>query len=153
MRRDDTNTRRDDEEPQAPRRLVAYLEELSTRRVFVPPTIDEAILRTAQQHLRKPEPARKGFCFARFFRWTLAMACLVLLGTMLLFLRPQTNYAREDLNRDNRVDILDAFQLARALQSVNPSSVQDLNGDGTVNQTDVDLLAQESVKLEKGRGS
>jgi hypothetical protein len=60
-------------------------------------------------------------------------------------------YAREDVNRDGRVDILDAFLLARQLQSGdNPGSSLDLNGDGVVDHRDAESIAAKAVKLEKG---
>ena len=60
-------------------------------------------------------------------------------------------YVREDLNRDGRVDILDAFQLARQLQSGNdPGAGSDLNSDGEVDRRDVEIIAAQAVRLEKG---
>src|SRR5262249_30206563 len=59
-------------------------------------------------------------------------------------------YSREDLNRDGKVDILDAFILARKLQGAPVSDrTLDLNGDGLVNQRDVEIIAVHAVSLEK----
>jgi hypothetical protein len=57
--------------------------------------------------------------------------------------------AREDLNHDGRVDILDAFQLARELRAGKKPAV-DLNGDGVVDERDADVIATRAVSLEKG---
>src|SRR5437867_405152 len=43
----------DDQTLQAPPGLVAALKALPTGRVFIPPTLDEAVLRAAQRHLTK----------------------------------------------------------------------------------------------------
>ena len=62
-------------------------------------------------------------------------------------------YAREDVNQDGRVDILDAFQLAREIQSgaALPTAL-DFNGDGVVDRSDADVIASEAVSLEKKGG-
>ncbi len=57
-------------------------------------------------------------------------------------------FAREDVNGDRSVDILDAFALARRLEQ--PESVPaawDFNNDGTIDRGDVDWIARVSVKL------
>lgn len=150
----DTDTRRDGEEPQASRKLLAALKEPPLRRVFVPPTVDDAVLKIARQHLVRPK--RVGFGALRtWLAWpAFAAACLVLIGWLYFALRPVNSIAtlaREDLNHDGRVDILDAFQLARELHSgVQPASGLDLNGDGRVDQADVEHIAAQAVKLGKG---
>lgn len=59
-----------------------------------------------------------------------------------------TQLAREDLDRNGRVDILDAFLLARQLEQgdVN-NAVWDLNRDGKVDQIDVQHAAALAVRL------
>src|SRR5262245_37151144 len=115
MNTGDPNTRRDGEEPQAPLKLAAALKELPARRVFVPPTLDEAVLGAARRHLAEPRRSAPG-AFDRFRSWflwpTVAAACLALIGLIYFFAKPAKDLAREDLNHDGRVDILDAFQLA-----------------------------------------
>ena len=60
-------------------------------------------------------------------------------------------FARWDLNQDGRVDILDAFALARQLKQGGASSLQlDVNGDGVVDDRDVTAIAARAVKLERG---
>jgi hypothetical protein len=166
MKPSDPNTRRDDEEPKAPAKLVTALKEPSARRVFVPPAMDVAILRAAQQHLARspaspaPSDAERAGVRGTFTRllspwllWpTVATACLALAGLTFFASRSsQPQFAREDLNRDGRVDILDAFQLAREIQSgAVPATITDLNNDGVVDRQDADIIAMHSVKLEKG---
>jgi hypothetical protein len=61
-----------------------------------------------------------------------------------------SRFAREDVNRDSLVNILDAFQLARELRSGAPVPPRfDFNGDGIVNRADVDAVAAEAVRLER----
>ena len=149
----DSNTRRDGEELPAPARLVAALKEPPARRVFVPSSVDDALLKAARQHFAKPE--RASFRFPRpWILWpTMATACITLAGLAYFASRPssQSEFAREDLNRDGRVDILDAFQLARETQSnTKPTTTADLNKDGLVDRRDVEIIATHAVKLEKG---
>jgi hypothetical protein len=147
------NTRHDGEEPNAPARLVAALKEPPPRRVFVPPTVDDAVLVTARRHLAKP--LRLGFGVLR--SWLLwpaaATACIALIGVGLFLVR-QTGrppeFAREDINRDGHVDILDALVLARAVQAGGQAPSPDLNGDGVVNLRDAEQIAAQAVKLGKG---
>jgi len=154
MKPGDINTRRDGEEPQAPEKLVAALEELPARRVFVPPAIDAAVLLAAHRHLVGPR--RPGFgAMLAWLKWPAwAAACLVVVGLVCFFKKPggvTSTVALMDLNHDGRVDILDAFQLTRELQSgQKPPSGLDLNSDGVVDQRDVHIIASQAVKLEKG---
>lgn len=56
-----------------------------------------------------------------------------------------------DIDLDGRVDILDAFKLARYIKSAGRLEKKwDMNGDGTVNSQDVDLIALAAVRLDKG---
>jgi hypothetical protein len=49
------------------------------------------------------------------------------------------------------VDILDAFKLARYVESAERTEKKwDINGDGLVNSNDVDLVASAAVRLDKG---
>src|SRR5262245_2313029 len=153
MNTSDPNTRRDGEEPRMPPKLVAALKELPERRVFVPPTVDEAVLSAARRQLA-PQP-RPGFGWLRSpLTWpAFAAACLALIGLIYFFAKPghgTPDLTREDLNRDGQVDILDAFQLARELRAGQKPTGRDLNGDGVVDQRDAARIATHAVKLEKG---
>ncbi len=56
-----------------------------------------------------------------------------------------------DIDLNGRVDILDAFKLARHIESdARPDARWDINGDGLVNRTDVDNVARAAVRLDKG---
>lgn len=154
MKNGDTNTRRDGEEPQAPEKLVAAFKELPARRVFVPPAIDSVVLLAAHRRLARPRWAGAG-AFRYWLNWPVwAAACLAVLGLVFLFVKPAAVtpvIAQEDVNHDGRVDILDAFQLARELQSGRKVTPRlDLNNDGVVDQHDVEIIAAQAVTLEKG---
>lgn len=59
--------------------------------------------------------------------------------------------AREDLDGNSRIDIRDAFLLARRLaMGESPKRQWDLNGDGKVDRADVDAIALAAVRLDEG---
>ena len=61
--------------------------------------------------------------------------------------------AREDLDGNGRVDIVDAFILASWLRD-DPGCLAleyDFNGDGTVNRADADYIASKAVRIDEGR--
>ena len=64
---------------------------------------------------------------------------------------PADGIARaDDLNRDGRVDVLDAFALARAVDAGEGKPAWDLNRDGAVDRADVDAVALAAVSLGGG---
>ena len=152
----ESNGHFDDQTLQAPPGLVAALKALPTDRVFISPTLDEAVLRAAQRHLTK----RASPAF-NWFRPRLWLAATALVVSLLLAAEVVTNslrhrprapaFAREDLNHDGRVDILDAFALARQLKSgAAPGPLFDINGDGVIDERDIATIAARAVKLQKG---
>lgn len=59
--------------------------------------------------------------------------------------------AQADIDRNGRVDILDAFKLARHIESGRQTDkLWDINGDGIINRKDVDKVAFAAVRLDKG---
>lgn len=171
------NGRHRDEELEVPAKLVSALRQLPRDPVFVPPTVDEALMKVARQHLGRPEKRR--ISWFRLLPWTVATAGLavaVLLAyphakeflgfeksakavrggwenTSATGIQPQSQGLadlREDLNHDGKVDILDAFILARKLKGAPLSdSSLDLNGDGVIDNRDVEVIAVHAVSLEK----
>jgi hypothetical protein len=62
--------------------------------------------------------------------------------------RPGLAEGRADIDGSGRVDILDAFRLARHLESGGPAAAEwDLTGDGRVDREDVDAAAFAAVRL------
>ena len=153
----DDNQHDPDEGLEAPPQLVSALKRLPREPVFIPPTADEAILRAARKHLNPPREVRAGWF--RFLPWVAGAAAALLLLAVIpqFFKRPapvqgrDSTFARGDLNHDGRVDILDAFALARQLKQGGTRNLQlDVNGDGVVDERDVAALAARAVKLERG---
>jgi dockerin type I repeat protein len=142
-----------EQEPPAPARLVEGLRSLHNQKPLVPPFVDEAILAHVHARLKgQSERARVVW----LPRWAMAAAAVIVLciGAGLLLTRrtnPPAIIAREDIDRNGQVNILDAFALARKLQQGGgDGTVLDLNGDGVVDQRDIDWVASRAVKLHKG---
>jgi hypothetical protein len=152
----DNHPQDQDEALEAPAKLVAALKRLPQDRVFVPPTVDEAVLRTARQRLDSPRRTWPGWW--RFMPWAAAAAVLVLLATVPHFSRwpahgpaREPAFARWKLNREGDLDILDALVLARQLKQGGTTDLQwDVNGDGVVDERDVSAIAARAVRLEAG---
>ena len=160
MQMPDNNQPCQDQALEAPPRLVAALKRFPQEPIFIPPTADEAILRAARRHLAQPGKVRRGW-LARFrlMPWVAGAAAAILLLAAIpqFFKQPapgpgrDSAFARGDLNHDGRVDILDAFALARQLKQGGTRNLQlDVNGDGVVDERDVAALAARAVKLEQG---
>ncbi len=151
----ENNRDREKEALEAPPKLISALKRSPKAPIFIPPTVDEAIVRAAHRHLSRQEPP--WFKWSRLIRWGMAVAALVLLLAIVPHaLRkvgptPGSTLVRGDLNHDGQVDILDAFALARELKAgAHPSPQLDINGDGVIDERDVATLAAQAVSLAKG---
>jgi hypothetical protein len=136
---------------QAPPKLVAALKENSQEKIFVPVYIDRNVLEAARRQLNKPAKTPAGGIHHWIFLWSaFAIGCVVSAGIIWLLMTPSPRFAREDLNHDGTVDILDSFALARELKSGNrlPAGF-DVNGDGVVDERDVALIAARAVAIGK----
>ncbi len=149
------NQNQSEEALEAPPGLQSSLERLSKKAIFIPRATDEAILSAARRHLfESQKPAYRSWFIKP---WIAATAALALLVVVVFYLQrkpapaPGSNFAREDVNHDGQVDILDAFALARQLTPGAKANLQpDLNGDGVIDERDVALVAARAVSLEKG---
>ncbi len=144
-----------DGEMDAPPKLVAALKRITPQPLFVPPSVDAAVLNAARKHLARPQ-SKDRHAWRQWFLWpAVASACVMLALLAHTLLKPaRPDFVREDLNRDGRVDILDAFHLARDLEAgTPPPATLDLNGDGVVDRRDAEIIAALAVKLEKGGSS
>jgi|SRR5687767_1828560 len=115
--------------------------------VFVPPAVDDAVLSRSQQ--RFAEIRRRRAKTQRVW-WISAAAAVIVLGLLASSLITVTRYERADIDRSGRVDILDAFALARRIQQGDTAGF-DFNNDGVVDRADVDTVAAQAVRLRKGR--
>jgi hypothetical protein len=136
--------------------LRADLNTLFEPQQSVPPEIDRAVLDRARQHLIRPQRHRP---VLRWVASTAAVAAVIILMFSLNLTRePRLSSigsaraeAQADIDQSGRVDVLDAFTLARHIESTSrPEPKWDINGDGLVNRDDVDLVAFAAVRLDKG---
>ncbi|EEF59353.1 dockerin type I domain-containing protein [Pedosphaera parvula] len=146
------NERNEERELKASPKLAQALRSLQKESIFIPPQVDQAVLKSIQPRLAQIKKRKAGW--NRTTQILAMAAAFVLAGivtTILLNSRHSGmgNYAREDLNHDGRVDILDAFQLARELKS-GKAPKMDLNADGHTDAADVEVIARRCVSLEKG---
>ncbi len=155
MQTPEHNRDREEQTVDAPPALVSALKRSAQAPIFIPPMVDEAILRAAHRQLARQKSSR--FKWSLLVRWAFAAAALALLLAILpqAFRKsgsaPGTRFANRDLNHDGQLDILDAFALARELKSgAHPSPQLDINGDGVVDERDVAALAARAVTLGKG---
>ncbi len=140
----------EENEPQVSPRLGRALGALRKTSVFIPPAVDEAVLAKAGPRLAR---IRAQHLQRRQAHWLALAACLALVAMLAYWvpnLSHSKHFAREDLNHDRRVDILDAFQLARELRDGTTRPAEDFDGDGKVDAADVEFLAKRAVSLEKG---
>lgn len=132
----------------------------------VPSEIDKAILADARRHFEQHgpatlRPARRRRVSA--WQWTViastvAAACVVLVALRTPDPNQASNVAarsdaatvfdelRGDVDLNGRVDILDAFAMARQFRDGDPVA-RDFNLDGRFDELDIDLVAREAVKL------
>jgi len=153
-----------------PERLKAELRNRYGLGPSVPERLDQTILADAHRHLREQlRPKRSGF--GRPLKWA-AMASLIAAAVMLIVRLPMqdgspSHFADRtgdanpvsprmatraatvpnDLDSNGRIDILDAFVLARSVAAGRASLANDVNQDGRLDQSDVHALAQAAVTL------
>ena len=150
----------------APQGLAEDLAGLYETDVPVPPEVDEAIVAMAHKQFAPRNRRAVVVPFRPAYRWAAAgvlaaaavLALVVLpewLGRPLQHARrariaTAQETAREDVDGSGEVDILDAFTLARHIESGAPQTAEwDMNGDGTLNRADVDMIASAAVSLER----
>jgi hypothetical protein len=126
------------ENDKLPEAMIAALREADKARMFVPPELDAAILTKAKVNLVRRQKRNLA-------PWLAAAAALMIAAFVMFTPTPK---AREDVNRDGRVDIRDALVLARKISDGKAQgSVWDINHDGRVDQADVAAIAALAVKL------
>ena len=151
---DEKNQSDSEQRLEAPEKFAAALRESSRREIFVPGYVDRSVLEAARRHLASSEKTERSFF--RFLKmWpVVAAACLVVAISCFFILGRSKSYAREDLNHDGRVDIMDSFALARQLKSGKAlPAAFDVNGDGVVDEPDVISIATHAVGLRKDKRS
>ncbi len=133
----------------APPRLVQAIRQRYSPHIAVPTELSRAIVNQARAHL-----ARR-----RRLRWwvmggsavTAAAIVVMLLVQPMRQPAPSVASGPGDVNGDGRIDMLDAYLLARQMKDVGRLEARwDMNGDGAVDQRDVDAIAAIAVSLGKG---
>jgi hypothetical protein len=140
----------DSDEPQIPRRLREGFSSLYGTGPAVPPEINRAILSGARaRHVGKNRNRLT-------LRWVAGVAAAAAMLTVAVRYwpvssRPVVAQVAEDINGDGRVDILDAYLLARRVQNhENILPIWDFNHDGAIDKRDVDVIAVAAVSLKGG---
>jgi hypothetical protein len=129
----------------APPRLAAALRQAYDPVAPIPPQLDAAILSAARDHFATQRRRR----FILHWSAVTAAAATLLIAATLAIHSPAPSIAlRGDLNGDGRVDMVDAFLLAKQLQSGVKPAAADFYHDGVVDDRDVQLLAQAAVSLK-----
>lgn len=150
----------DSTEPKLPPELVNDLRAVLRSAGPVPPDVDDHIRAAARQSLVR---RRRQRLVLRWVQGISATAAVVGLGVWLAWpasdllnpapsaspLAVQTTLP-PDARPDRRLDIVDAFALARQLERHTPVEAGwDLNRDGRVDRQDVDVIAARAVSLEE----
>jgi hypothetical protein len=152
-----------------PPAIADALRELDGPAVLPDAGRDADVLSGARQHLAKAGRKRRNLrlFFAGSAGGALAAAAMigvvVFLGnpfgeterdlqTALSESVPATAFHGEagDVDQNGSVDILDAYALARRLERGRSAEPMDLDGDGQVDQRDVDWIAHRAVMLNHG---
>jgi len=155
------------------------LEDLNTifkPQFSVPPELDRAIMDKAHQHFIPKHWRHRVFRHVSIWRVAAAAAVIIFAFSLNLTEKPGPSTSRTvlvkaqavDIDRNGRVDILDAFKLARHIESADRTKTNlspvsstgqalrkqgwDINGDGLVNRNDVDSVALAAVQLNKNKG-
>ncbi len=132
-------------EPEIPARLKSDLNALFKPDSSVPAELDRAVMDRACRHLLSGQ--RRWYRAIRWAGSVAAAAAIIIFACVFFNLNHSTN--RADIDHNGRVDILDAFKLARQIESSDAQNKKlDFNGDGVVNQEDVDIVALAAVHLD-----
>lgn len=141
-----------------PQRLVGDLRRLYSPAGHVPREVDEAVRDAAWRECGAVRVRRR-------IRWWSQVGVAAAAAFVLFWFReswrphPAPLPAKgpaivADVDANGRVDILDAFALARRIESgAIPAGVGDLNHDGRVDRADVDAVAMQAVRLTEGASS
>lgn len=125
----------------------------------IPPEVDRAILDRAHQQFAPKHWRHRILRHISIWRVAAAAAVIIFAFSLNLTQKPGPTTSQSllvearavDIDRNGRVDILDAFKLARYVESDERTEKKwDVNGDGLVNSNDVDLVASAAVRLDKG---
>ena len=135
-------------EPQvtAPTGLRDDLRRLYRVDLPVPPEIDDAVRTMSRRHFTARKRVR------HVVRWLSAAAAVAAVLLVLFWTTTTHQRSLHDIDGSGRVDVLDAFALARVIDQKTATKREwDVNADGAVNRADVDAVALAAVRLDEGR--
>ena len=135
-------------------RIARVLKEKASRLADrIPPETDRAVLAFIDKRARDIREAPRKTRTLRWAAWVAAAALAAAVGVWTISGgRRQASVppVAEDIDRSGTVDILDAFLMARTLErDAERPAFWDLNGDGRVDGSDVDLVARKAVAVTK----
>ncbi len=122
----------------------------------IPPEVDRAVLEGAHQQFAQKHWGHRILRHISIWRVAAAVAVIIFAFSLNLTQKPGPTTSQSllvearavDIDRNGRVDILDAFKLARYVESAGRAEKKwDINGDGQINSNDVDLVASAAVRL------
>ena len=125
----------------------------------IPPEIDRAVMDKVCQQFARKHWSQRILRHINIWRIAAAAAVIILAFSLNLTQKPGPTTSQSllvearvvDIDENGRVDILDAFKLARYVESAEHTEKKwDINGDGLINSNDVDLVASTAVRLDKG---
>lgn len=142
-----------------PPKLSADLNALFKPQLGVPPEVDRAVMDRAYMHFAAMQPGQGKRRI--HWAWRIAAAAAVVIFAFSLDLTKQAGPTKQhalmskmqavDIDRNGRVDILDAFKLAKHIETAGTVEKEwDINGDGVIDSRDVDMVAHAAVRLDKG---
>ena len=150
----------EDSDLRIPSKLSADLKNLLGPKVGIPPEVNRAVMDRAHKQLT-PLQSGKRRRLRIHWSWRIAAAAAVIILAFSLDLTKQHDPKTDgfslskaqavDIDRNGRVDILDAFKLARHIETAGRAEKEwDFNGDGLIDRNDVDVVAFAAVRLDKG---
>jgi hypothetical protein len=130
----------DDTDLDLPRELKLALKRTQSMATPIPAAVDRAVGAAFQW-----ERARRW----RRWRWVAAAAAALFLAGMwwILDAGRQSASSARDLNADGRVDIVDAYLLALAVEAGSTELRHDIDGDGRLDGEDARMLARAVVRV------
>jgi hypothetical protein len=154
-------------EPAEPQRLRRALRRASGPHLHVPPEVDEAVLAAGRQRMRSirrrrgwriagggvAAAAAAGLALTAWLTWPGGAGTGAGPGSPSVAKQQSGASAPADVDGNGRVDVLDAFALARRLEAGDrpPASRLDLTGDDRVDRDDVRAITDRAVALKGGR--
>jgi hypothetical protein len=152
-------------DPEMPPSLLGDLQAIY-RTPVVPAAVDASIRNRARVYFASQRRIRL------WVRWAGSAAAVLVLGAGLWLallrdnakpmasanhgagadaLRPASPPLLEDIDHNGRVDVLDAFAVARGLKARQTQPAWDVDHNGVVDQRDVDQIANRAVRVKGGR--